>query len=119
MEAPLAASAGRRAVVVRAWYALAVGGLAVLGLHTIVGFGGPAVNHFFNQTLYNVIVLLAVAGCVLRVVWFRADRAAWLALTVAVAMWATGELLFDFAYGGTPPFPSLADVFYLGFAPAC
>jgi diguanylate cyclase (GGDEF)-like protein len=119
MEAPLAASAGRRGVVVRAWYALAVGGLAVFGLHTIVGFGGPAVDHFFNQTLYNVIVLLAVAGCVLRVVWFRADRGAWLALTVAVAMWATGELLFDFAYGGAPPFPSLADVFYLGFAPAC
>ena len=42
-----------------------------------------------------------------------------MALTVAVACWAVAELLFDFAYGGNPPYPSAADVFYLAFYPAC
>src|SRR6266498_4032899 len=109
----------RRAAIVRAWYVLAGGGLAVFSLHAIQGFGGPTVDDFFNRTLYNALVLFAVLGCALRVAWVRAERGAWLALTAAVAMWATGEILFDFAYGGSPPFPSLADVFYLGFAPAC
>src|SRR6266516_2345248 len=119
MQASAEATARRRAAVVRVWYMLAVGGLAVFSLHAIHGFGGPTVDDFFNRTLYNALILLAVAGCALRVVWVRAERGAWLALTIAVAMWATGEILFDFAYGGSPPFPSLADLFYLGFAPAC
>ena len=28
-------------------------------------------------------------------------------------------MTYDFVYGGNPPFPSLADAFYLGFYPAC
>ncbi len=119
MQMSAEATARRRAAIVRAWYVLAAGGLAVFSLHAIQGFGGPAVDDFFNRTFYNALVLLAVLGCALRVAWVRAERGAWLALTAAVAMWATGEILFDFAYGGSPPFPSLADLFYLGFAPAC
>ena len=29
------------------------------------------------------------------------------------------EILFDFAYGANPPYPSVADAFYLAFYPAC
>src|SRR5436309_118986 len=94
MQASAEATARRRAAVVRVWYMLAVGGLAVFSLHAIHGFGGRTVDDFFNRTLYNALILLAVVGCALRVVWVRAERGAWLALTIAVAMWATGEILF-------------------------
>src|SRR5581483_3440892 len=39
--------------------------------------------------------------------------------TAGVASWAIAELIFDFAYGGDPPYPSVADAFYIGFYPAC
>src|SRR5213592_3260833 len=97
MQASAEATARRRAAVVRVWYMLAVGGLAVFSLHAIHGFGGPTVDDFFNRTLYNALILLAVVGCALRVVWVRGERGAWIALTIAIAMWATGEILFDFA----------------------
>jgi diguanylate cyclase (GGDEF)-like protein len=102
-----------------AWCVLGSAGLVLLALHDLVAFGGPEVDDFFNRPYYNGLILLAVLGCVLRVVWVEAERAAWLALTLCVAFWAIGELFFDFAYAGAPPFPSIADVFYLAFYPAC
>ena len=43
---------------------------------------------------------------------------AWLALGIALLSTTGGDVIYDFGYGGSPPFPSLADVFYLGFYPA-
>ena len=102
----------------RVWYAVAVLGVAAFGAHTVLA-GRIGLDSFFNQWLYNALILLGLAACVIRTVRVRAERGAWLALSVAVGAWAAGELLFDFAYGGSPPFPSVADVFYLAFYPAC
>jgi hypothetical protein len=55
--------------------------------------------------------------CALRTAWLAADRAAWVAITVGLAFWAAGEICYDFVYAGAPPYPSIADVFYLGFYP--
>ena len=119
MLRPAAATARRRATFVRVWYVLAAAGLALLSLHDLTGFGGPALDGFFDRWFYNALILLAVAGCALRVVWVSTARGAWLALTGCVAVWAIGEILFDFTYGGSPPFPSVADGFYLAFYPLC
>jgi diguanylate cyclase (GGDEF)-like protein len=119
MRHSVEATARRRATFVRAWYALAAAGLALLTAHNLTSFGGPGVDDFFNRTLYNALILLALLGCALRVLWVRTARSAWLALTACVAAWAVGEILFDFAFDGSPPFPSVADVFYLAFYPAC
>ena len=78
---------------------------------------GP--DDFFNRWLYNALILLGLGACVIRTARVRAERGAWLAFTVAVAAWAVGELLYDFAYSGSPPYPSVADGFYLAFYPAC
>ena len=45
------------------------------------------------------------------------ERAAWAVLALAVASWTIGDALWDFVYGGLPPFPSWCDAFYLGFYP--
>jgi two-component system cell cycle response regulator len=113
------ATGRRHAAFVRVWYVLAAGGLALLSAHNLTGFGGPSVDDFFNRTIYNALILLALAGCALRVVWVRTARGAWLALTGSVAVWAVAEIVYDFAYNGSPPFPSVADVFYLAFYPLC
>ncbi len=102
----------------RIWQAAALAGLAAFAAHTLLG-SSLGLDDFFNRWLYNGLILLALAACVLRTVRVRAERGAWLALTIGVASWAVAELLFDFAYNGSPPYPSVADGFYLGFYPAC
>jgi len=102
---------------VRVLEALAFVGLTFFVLHVQFGTGGAGVDDFANRWLYNALILLAVAICGLRVAWVRADRAAWLAITLGLGFWAAGELCYDFGYGGAPPYPSIADVFYLAFYP--
>ena len=100
----------------RAWYAAAAAGLALFSLHTVAGIG---LDDFFNRYLYNVLILLALAACVYRAAQRGRERSAWIAITIGVASWAVAELIFDFGYGADPPYPSVADVFYLAFYPAC
>ncbi len=100
----------------RAWYAVAAVGLAVFTAHTIAG-ASLGLDHFFNAWLYNGLILLGLAACVVRTVRVRLERGAWLAFTLAVAAWALGEIFYDFVYAGDPPYPSVADVFYLAFYP--
>jgi diguanylate cyclase (GGDEF)-like protein len=102
----------------RAWQVAALGGLAAFVLHTLLhsGFGS---DDLFSRWLYNGLILLGLVACATRAARVQAERAAWTALSVGVGLWAVGELLYDFAYSGTPPFPSAADGFYLAFYPAC
>jgi two-component system cell cycle response regulator len=102
----------------RAWAVVAFVGLAAFIAHTVLG-SRLGLDDFFNRWFYNALILLGLSACVVRTVRVRAERGAWLALTIAVGAWAVGELLYDFAYGASPPFPSVADVFYLGFYPPC
>jgi diguanylate cyclase (GGDEF)-like protein len=63
--------------------------------------------------------LVAGALCLARGVIRRPGRAVALTLGLAITSWAVGDLVLtaESAGGVTPPAPSLADVFYLGFYP--
>src|SRR6266508_465080 len=102
----------------RAWAFAAAAGLAVFTAHTLLGahLGAGA---FFAKWLYNALILLGLSACVIRAARAQVERAAWVALSIGVGAWAVAELIFDFVYDGSPPFPSVADAFYLGFYPAC
>jgi two-component system, cell cycle response regulator len=102
----------------RLWRLSAVLGLGVFAAHTVLGSRMGA-DDFFNRYLYNALILLALAACLHRARQPGHERGAWIALSVGVASWSVAELIFDFAYGGSPPYPSVADAFYLGFYPAC
>ncbi len=103
----------------RAWQVAAVVGLATFTAHVAFGLGGPRLDPFFNYWVYEGLELLAVAACVLRAALVRAERAAWASLAVGALGWTVGDIVYDFVYGGRPPFPSVADGFYLAFYPAC
>jgi two-component system cell cycle response regulator len=117
IPAPMVGRVGMQRLA-RAWRVAAVAGLAMFAAHTLLGHR-LGLDDFFNRWLYNALILLALAACVIRTVGVRAERRAWLALSIGVGSWAVAELLFDFAYGGSPPYPSIADGFYLAFYPAC
>ena len=111
-------SASRLRGLSRAWHIAALLGLATFALHTVFR-SSLGYDDLFNRWLYNALILLGLAACVTRAARVRVERAAWTALSVGVGAWAVGELVYDFAYDGTPPFPSVADGFYLAFYPAC
>ena len=98
------------------WYAAAAVGLALFVGHTLVG-GTIGLDDLFNRYLYNALILLAVLACVRRAMQPGRERGAWIAFSVGAVSWSVAELLFDFAYTADPPFPSVADVFYLAFYP--
>ncbi len=110
------AAAHLRAPALRFWQAILVAGLAVLALHYLGHFsnGGPRV---YETWLYEGLELFAAVGCLARAVLVRAERSAWFFIGAALVATTCGDILYDFWYGGNPPFPSAADVAYLAFYP--
>lgn len=106
----------RAPAVVRLWQAVLVAGLAALAVHYLgrVSAGGSRV---YETWLYEGLELFAALGCLARAVFFRAERSAWFFIGLALVATAAGDVLYDFWYGGNPPFPSAADIGYLAFYP--
>jgi diguanylate cyclase (GGDEF)-like protein len=100
------------------WAAQAVAGLALLAhaLHGGLGLGGDGPAPIFDQWIYDGLMLTAAAICLARAVWWRPGRAAWAVFSVGLFFWAAGDITWTvLAAGGEPPYPSLADAFYLAF----
>jgi diguanylate cyclase (GGDEF)-like protein len=106
----------RAPAVPRLWQAILVAGLALLGLHYLghVSAGGSRV---YETWLYEGLELFAALGCMARAVFVRAERSAWFFIGAGLLATTCGDVLYDFWYGGNPPFPSAADVGYLAFYP--
>ncbi len=113
-----ATTAPARLRLARGWRAVAAAGLGLYAAQTILG-SRLGFSDFFDSYLYNALILWAVAACIYRAAQPGRERSAWVAISAGAVFWALGELTFDFGYGGSPPYPSLADAFYLAFYPCC
>jgi diguanylate cyclase (GGDEF)-like protein len=102
----------------RLWQAGLLLGIALLVVHDVAGVGRTG-NVFFDRWLYDGVEFAAGIGCVVRAALVRSERWASFALGAALVLSTTGDVIYDFAYGGNPPFPSAADIFYLAFYPGC
>ncbi len=111
-----AAAHSRPPAVPRVWQAILVAGLAVLGLHYLVHVAEGG-SRLYETWFYEGIELLAALGCLARAAFVRAERSAWFFIGAALLATTCGDVLYDFWYGGNPPFPSVADVAYLAFYP--
>ncbi len=109
-------TAGGVAAARWAWLALVVSGLVFFVAHTL-GAGGHGLDQFASTWVYDTLEVLAVVAVVARAVLVRTERLVWSLLAVGIGFWTLGDLSWNVIYGGNPPFPSLADVFYLGFYP--
>ncbi|HWB22804.1 MAG TPA: diguanylate cyclase [Gaiellaceae bacterium] len=103
----------------RVWGAVAGAGFAFLFAHLTFGLGGAGLDSFVDRWLYDGLELLAALGCFLRAAWVPGERVAWSVLALGMLSFATGDVIYDFAYSGAPSTPSLADPFYLAFYPSC
>src|SRR5438067_1409830 len=111
-----AAAQLRASAVPRLWQAILVAGLAALAL-SYIGHLSPGGTRLYETWLYEGLELLAALGCLARAALVGAERPAWFFIGAALVATTLGDILFDFRYGGNPPFPSAADVAYLAFYP--
>ena len=109
-------SAGGLAAARWAWLVLVVSGLAFFVAHTL-GAGGHDLDGFASTWVYDGLEVLAVVAVAARAILIRTERVVWSLLAIAIGFWTLGDLSWNVVYGGNPPFPSLADVFYLSFYP--
>jgi two-component system cell cycle response regulator len=106
----------RAHAVLRLWQAILVAGLIPLGI-SYVGHFSPGGTRLYQTWFYEGLELLAAISILGRVVFVRAERAAWLFIGAGLLATTCGDVLYDFWYSGNPPFPSAADAGYLAFYP--
>jgi diguanylate cyclase (GGDEF)-like protein len=74
-------------------------------------------DELFNVGVYDGLIALAAAVCLGRAVFSPVERTAWAVLGTGLASWTAGEISWSIYLSSleSPPYPSVADGFYLGF----
>src|SRR4051812_36216613 len=67
--------------------------LVGFAVHTGTGVGGKGLDGFFNDWVYNALIVVSAIGCLARAVTVKHERAAWLMLGIGIAFWAAAEIL--------------------------
>src|SRR5579883_2819685 len=95
-------------------------GVAWEFVRAATGVGGARLEAFSSQWVYTAVEAIAVLVCATRVAVRKQDRPAWLCMTLGLATWSVGDLLWTvwLDYVPNPPFPSIADAAYLLMYPA-
>jgi diguanylate cyclase (GGDEF)-like protein len=94
--------------------------LAFHALHAVVDLGGSSLDAFVGDGVYTAIELLAVGVCAARVLRRAEDRFAWGIICAGLLAWTAGDLVWTVSLENvsSPPYPSVADAFYLAMYPA-
>jgi diguanylate cyclase (GGDEF)-like protein len=95
-------------------------GVAFETLQSALGLGGSGLQTVSDKYVYTTVELIAIAVCAARAITFREDRLAWTLMTVGLLAWTAGDLTWALWLDNVadPPYPSIADVFYLSMYPA-
>jgi hypothetical protein len=107
---------GQPAVLVPVWWLL--GALVLVeALHETTGVGDP--DAVLGLGLEAFLLAAATAICLGRAFYERRGRGPWLWIGSGLACWTFGSVLWDVVYSGAadPPYPSLADAFWLAWYP--
>jgi diguanylate cyclase (GGDEF)-like protein len=99
--------------------AILFGATGLIVLHDWFGLGGPSLDYLAGGPLYDAVVVAAGVACLVRARLATRERAGWLLLGLAILSWAAGEIYWTWFIldAPEPPYPSPADVLYLGFYP--
>ena len=101
-----------------ALFGLAVVGVGILVFSLLVGFG-PALDELADRWLGPFVPLVAAASILARCLPRSRERTAWVLVALALILWGAGDLWYSvWLWTADPmPFPSVADVLWLGFYP--
>ena len=95
--------------------AVTVLGLCAYAAHSLIGLGGHALDRFFEDWVFNGLLLASSALCLLRAACSKVDRGAWSARGAGLGCWALGEVLLtlDPAEVSIGSFPAASDFLWL------
>ncbi len=111
---------GRRTpAVVGAAFAL-LGVLLLAYLVALIVRPAGAYTTWLDGVAVDVFEVVACTVAFVRAATSRRGRGVTLAIGVSMAMWTAGDVVMtiESLHGATPPTPSVADIFYVGFYPA-
>jgi two-component system, cell cycle response regulator len=93
--------------------------LVAFTAHAVIGVGGPETDALFNTWIYNALLLMGAAACLLRAALVRRERMVWALLGAAILLYTCGEIYYSAVLAGqaSVPIPSPADGAYLAFYP--
>jgi len=119
MFTELAARRGRNRLV-SVLRGVAVLGVCAYAAYSLNGGGGHALEDVFENWIFNGLLFLSAALCLLRAAWLAQERAAWAVLGVGLACWGLGEVVYtlDPAQVTAGTFPGTSDFLWLAFYPA-
>ncbi len=94
-------------------------GLLIFTIHAALAPGQSSASEFFENWLYDALLIGAAGLCLARAKLVRRERAAWFTIGLGLVAWTAGEIYYSIALSAaeTVPIPSLADLGYLGFYP--
>lgn len=104
------------------WSVYGLLGLALLGYCvSLIVRPTSSYSAWLDGGLVCSVELVACGLCIGRALTYRPGRGVALALGVSLLSWTVGDIVLNLQSlgGATPPSPSLADAFYLGFYPFC
>jgi hypothetical protein len=93
--------------------------VALYAAHQGFGLGGPGVNGLFDDWIDNGLLWCAAVACAGGASKARRSRAAWLLVSLALAVWAIGDTIWSIRFGdaAAAPATSISDVFWLAWYP--
>jgi two-component system, cell cycle response regulator len=101
------------------WYGAAVL-LAAFVLQAATGVAGDGATDFFQDYVYNALLLAGAGFCLWRGAAFREERVAWLLMGAGIVTWTGADVLWTAVYAdaASPPYPSVSDGLWLVYYPA-
>jgi two-component system cell cycle response regulator len=112
---------GRARSALRIAAALCVAGLGGYAAQAAFAICGASATDFFEIYVYNVLIAAAAGFCLYRAWVEPRERTAWLIVGLGLTAWAASEAYYSIFLSGptAPSQPSVSDVLWLLFYPAC
>jgi diguanylate cyclase (GGDEF)-like protein len=87
---------------------------------TLLALGSESLQDAVGRWVYDAVVVGGALVVLWRAAAIEAERGAWLALGLALLLWALGQTYYSVVlyYADPAPFPSPADALFLAFYPA-
>jgi two-component system, cell cycle response regulator len=93
-------------------------GTTLVALHYWFGLGGESLDQAI-EVIYDAVIVAAGLTCLVRSQSAGRERWAWVAIGASILVWGAGEIYWTAEIVDNPsaPYPSPADIGYLGFYP--
>ena len=92
--------------------------VALYAAHQGFGLGGRSVNGLFDDWINDGLLWCAAVACAGGALKARRSRAAWLLVSLALAVWAIGDTIWSIRFGDAATGPATSELLAIAIARA-